>query len=386
MKVVVAFDSFKGSATAGEVVDAVGRAFADVLTGCEVVAIPIADGGEGMVAAIVRVSSDGVVWVDCETVDPLMRPVKAGYAMIDGGATAVIELAAASGLPLVEPQRRNPLATTTYGTGVLVKDALDRGCRRFIVGLGGSATNDGGMGLLAALGYRFVDADGNALPPVGGSLQRVAMIDGNAVDCRLAECHFTAACDVTNPLVGEMGAARVFAPQKGADGRMVECLDKGLAAYADVVKRYCGKEIAALPGAGAAGGVGGGIAALLGAELKPGSEIVLDMARFDEALAGADWVVTGEGRIDEQTGMGKAVGAVLGRAARAGVPVIGIAGAIDIDTVDDGQFAALFSIQQAPVSLDEAMRRETALRNAYFTARQAAKLIAASVALSGAKQ
>ena len=253
MKIVAAFDSFKGSAGAEEVGEAVARAFRAVLPGCEVVNVPVADGGEGTVEAVARMARGGVRRVECATFDPLMRPIKAGYVILDDGNTAAIELAAASGLPLVEPQLRNPLKTTTFGTGVLIKDAVDRGCRRFIIGLGGSATNDGGMGLLAALGYRFVDCNGCELAPIGESLPQVAAIDAGEIDPRLAQCRFTAACDVDNPLTGNMGAAYVFAPQKGADEQMVEYLDHGLAVYAHVIKQYCGKEITSSPGAGAAG-------------------------------------------------------------------------------------------------------------------------------------
>lgn len=375
MKIVAAFDSFKGSANAEEVGEAVACAFRAVLPGCEVVNVPVADGGEGTVEAVARMARGGVRRVECATFDPLMRPIKAGYVILDDGNTAAIELAAASGLPLVEPQLRNPLKTTTFGAGVLIKDAVDRGCRRFIIGLGGSATNDGGMGLLAALGYRFINCNGCELAPIGESLPQVAAIDAGEIDPCLAQCRFTAACDVDNPLTGAMGAARIFAPQKGADGQSVEYLDRGLATYADAIKRYCGKEITALQGAGAAGGVGGGVAALLDAELKPGSEIILDLAGFDDIITGADYVITGEGRIDAQSLMGKVVGAVSRRAARAGVPVIGIAGCVDCRGVDDSRFAALLSIQQSPVSLEYAMKKDVTLRNVRFTAAQVAKLL-----------
>lgn len=375
MKIVVAFDSFKGSAGAREVGDAVARAFKEVLAECEVVNVPVADGGEGSVEAVAHIYSGKVTRVECNTVDPLMRPIKANYIILGDGETAAIELATASGLPLVEPQLRNPLNTTTLGTGLIIKDALDRGCRRFVIWLGGSATNDGGMGLLTALGYRFLDVNNQELPPTGKSLPLLATIDGSRADKRLATCHFTAACDVRNPLTGPMGAAHIFAPQKGADARAVQYLDHGLARYAQVIHQFCGREISTLPGAGAAGGVGGGIAALLDAELKPGCEIILDLASFDNIITDADYIITGEGKIDAQSLMGKVVGTVLHRAASARVPVIGIAGAVDCNEVDDGQFAALLSIQQSPTTLEDAMQNSTTLRNVWFTARQAAKLI-----------
>lgn len=292
MKIVVAFDSFKGSASAADVGKVVCKALNDTLKTCETVLHPIADGGEGM---------------------------------------AVIELASASGLPLIEPNLRNPLKTSTYGSGIMIKNAMDYGCRQFIIGLGGSATNDGGMGLLAALGYKFMDDSGRTLEPTGINLPNVAAIDDSEVDRRLSECRFTAACDVNNPLVGPNGAAPIFGPQKGADERMVEYLDNGLAIYAQAIKRYCGMDISDMPGAGAAGGAGGGIASLLNAGLD--------------------------------------------HADRAHVPVIGIAGSIDVDNIDDSRFTALFSILQSPVQLEEAMDRTATLRNAYFTARQIAGLM-----------
>ncbi len=375
-KIVVAFDSFKGSVSAGEAGEAARRGLAGVLPGCEIVNLPIADGGEGTAEAIARVAKGVTDRIECDTLDPLMRPMAASYFVLADGVTAVVELAAASGLPLVEPALRNPLHTSTFGTGILIRDALDRGCRKFVIGLGGSATNDGGMGMLAALGFKFVDVGGHELRPVGESLSQVAAVVRDHADSRLAGCSFVAACDVTNPLTGRMGAARIFAPQKGADHGAVEYLDKGLETYAAAIEHCCGRDISALPGAGAAGGVGGGIAALLDAELKPGSEIILDMANFDAEIADADLIITGEGRVDSQTGMGKAVGAVLRRAHRVGVPVVGLAGSIDTGAVDcDGGFAALFSIQQSPMPLECALNKETTLRNMYFAARQVAKLI-----------
>ncbi len=375
MKIVLAFDSFKGSATAEEIGEAVNKAIMDVMPTSEVCVIPIADGGEGTVAAIAKVGKGDVKWVECSTFDPLMRPIRVSYAMLEDGKVAAIELAAASGLPLVEQNLRNPLETTTYGTGILIKNALDHGCENFIIGLGGSATNDGGMGLLSALGYKFIDSNKCEVRPIGKELPNVVEIDDTAVDERLARSHFTVACDVVNPLVGENGAAYVFAPQKGADIDMVQYLDDGLESFASVLNHYCGKDISLVPGAGAAGGVGGGMLALLNATLKSGSKIILEMAHFSSILSDADYVITGEGRIDSQSSMGKAVGAVIEYASRMHVPVIGLAGAVDMDNIDDGQFAAIVSIQQAPVAIDVAMGKHTTLRNVYFTARQVAKLI-----------
>ncbi len=383
MKIVVALDSFKGSASAVDIGNVVCKALNDTLKTCETVSHPIADGGEGMIEAIVSAikhkgTNRTYSQISCNTVDPLMRPIKANYIVINDNQTAVIELASASGLPLVETTMRNPLKTSTYGTGIMIKNAIEHGCRQFIIGLGGSATNDGGMGLLTALGYKFTDDLGQTLEPIGINLPKVVAIDDSEADNRLSECRFTAACDVNNPLIGPNGAAPIFAPQKGADDRMVKYLDNGLAIYAQAIERHCGMDISGIPGAGAAGGVGGGITSLLKAELKSGSEIILDITNFDSQIADADFIITGEGQIDAQSTMGKAINAILDHADKAHVPVIGMAGSIDVDNIDDSRFAALFSILQSPMQLEKAMDKSTTLRNAYFTARQIAKLINAT--------
>ena len=378
MKIVVAFDSFKGSATSMEVGNAVREAFIDVMPSCEVIVVPIADGGEGTVAAISNIVKDDVKWIECPTFDPLMRPIDANYCIIGENEIAAIELASASGLPLVEPNLRNPLKTTTYGTGILIRNALDHGCTNFVIGLGGSATNDGGIGMLTALGYKFLDGDKRIVEPIGASLSKIVEIDDSNVDSRLEKCLFTVACDVTNPMVGKNGAAYIFAPQKGADAGMVEILNSGLELYATVLNCHSGKNIAMQAGAGAAGGVGGGMLALLNAELKSGSEIILEMAHFSKTIYDANYVITGEGCIDEQSGMGKAVGAVLNHAFSVGVPVIGIAGTVITKMIDE-RFSAVFSIQQAPVSMSDAMDNITTVNNVYFTAKQVAKLIKTTI-------
>ena len=369
---VFASDSLKGTITsvrAGQLLEAAARRH---FPQCECRCMPMADGGDGTAEAV-ALACDGELKRACAH-DPLGRPIEAAYAMLPD-ARSVVEMAAASGLPLLSPGEKNPLLTSTYGTGELIRAALDAGARDVTLAIGGSATNDGGMGLLTALGYRFLDVNDQELPPTGKSLPLLATIDGSSADKRLATCHFTAACDVRNPLTGPMGAAHIFAPQKGADAHAVQYLDHGLAQYAHIIHQFCGCEISTLPGAGAAGGVGGGIAALLGACLKPGCEIILDLAGFDDIITDADYIITGEGKIDAQSLMGKVVGTVLHRAASARVPVIGIAGAVDCNEVDDGQFAALLSIQQSPTTLEDAMQNSTTLRNVWFTARQAAKLI-----------
>ncbi len=263
-KIILAADSFKGSLSSRQVAAAMERGIRAVFPDCAVHAVSVADGGEGTVEALVE-SLRGE-FVTATVHDPLMRPVEARYGVVDDGRTAVIEMAAASGLPLVEPKLRNPLNTTTYGTGELIADALSRGCRRFRIGIGGSATNDAGTGMLQALGYRFFDAEGNEVGQGGRILERIARIDDRARRPELAEAAFTIACDVTNPFSGPQGAAHVFAPQKGADEAMVAELDRGLRHFAGVIEQKTGENIDGYPGAGAAGGLGGAFKAILGAE------------------------------------------------------------------------------------------------------------------------
>lgn len=361
-KIVLAFDSFKGSLGSDEILPVVERVIRNMLPACEVLSYPIADGGEGTTAAIC--SKLGMRRVCCEVHDPLMRPVKAEYAMSEDEKTAVLELAAASGLPLVPIERRNPLYTTTLGTGEMIRDALDRGCNRVILGLGGSATNDAGMGLLSALGVRFLDRNENELEPCGNSLQYVWRIDDSRLYPALHDVCFTLACDVSNPFAGLQGAAFVYAPQKGADSEQVALLDKGLRHYADVLFSHFGVDIRNVAGAGAAGGVAGGLIPFLQVELKSGVDTILDILQFRQALQGVDLVLTGEGKIDEQTGMGKALSGILREAKLFGVPVIALGGSVEaIEFLNAMGFTAVFSIQTEPVSLEKAMQKEFALAN-----------------------
>ena len=372
-KVVLAFDSFKGSLSALEITSSLTQTIQNKWPACEVCSFPIADGGEGTVEAIER--NLPVTRYTCCVHDPLLAEMEASYIVTEDG-TAVIEMAAANGLPLVPLSLRNPMETTTLGTGELIADALDKGCRTFIIGLGGSATNDAGIGVMHALGVRFLDEAGNELLPVGKNLSKIKTINQQGMRRELADCHFVLACDVNNPFYGPQGAAYVFAPQKGADAEQVEWLDRGLRTYADCLNQQLGKDIAHVPGAGAAGGMGGGLLALLDAELKSGIDIILDLTHFDEALCGTDVVLTGEGKIDAQTGMGKALNGVLKRAQKAGVPVVGIGGSIeDVATLNRLGFTALFSIQSSPVSLEEAMVKEKALHNLNQTVVQLLRLL-----------
>ncbi|GGD46717.1 glycerate kinase [Paenibacillus nasutitermitis] len=287
---------------------------------------------------------------------PLGHPVDASYAMLADGM-AVIEMAAASGLPLLETSERDALAATTFGTGELIRHALDQGSRRIMITLGGSATTDGGMGMAQALGFRFLDDAGTELGFGGGELERLAAIDASAADARLAETEVTVCCDVTNPLYGEQGAAHVFAPQKGADAAAVERLDRGLRRFASVLHSSIGAQVDLLPGGGAAGGMGAGCAALLGAALRPGFSLIAGITGLEEIIAGADLVLTGEGRTDGQTAGGKAPAGVAGLARKHGVPAICISGGLGpgVDALYAQGVTALLSIVDGPMGLEDAL-------------------------------
>ncbi|MFC4769345.1 glycerate kinase [Effusibacillus consociatus] len=355
MKIVLAPDSYKGSLTAKEACDAMEKGIRRVLSEAEIVKIPMADGGEGTVQSLVD-ATGGQIFTQ-EVTNPLGVPVRAKYGILGDGKTAVIEMAEASGLYLVPSDRRNPLVTTTYGTGELIRAALDRGCRKFILGIGGSATNDGGIGMAQALGVKLLDAEGKPLPFGGGGLGRLHHIDVTGMDERLKECTFTVACDVDNPLTGPQGACHVFGPQKGATPEMVLELDRNLAHYADIIERDLGKSVKDLPGAGAAGGLGAGLVAFLGATLKRGVEIVIDATRLESNLQGADLVISGEGQCDFQTERGKTPFGVAKVAQRSGVPVILIAGSIGrgVEVLYQHGVQSVFSMVDRPMSLEEAM-------------------------------
>lgn len=373
-RITIAVDSFKGSLTSREVADAFEEGLRERIPECEVRKVSIADGGEGTVDALVETLNGELV--EARVADPLGRPIVAHYGVIDGGTTAVMEMSAASGLPLIAPEERNPLLTSTYGTGEMIAHALDRGCRKFLVGIGGSATNDGGTGMLRALGFRFLDSEGAELVGGGEILERIATIDSSAVRKELSECEFIVACDVTNPLYGPEGAAYVFAPQKGADAAMVERLDQGLRAYARAIVRFNGVQVDSIAGAGAAGGLGGGFKALLGARLEPGIDMVLNTMQFDRIIAGSDLVITGEGRIDRQTTMGKAPSGVLRAAQAQDIPVVAIGGAVlPCKELNESGFAAVLPIVAGPVALEVAMQREVATENVRRTAAQIAGLL-----------
>ena len=373
-KAVLAIDSFKGCLTSAEAEAAAAEGVHAALPECEVIRIPVADGGEGMLDVLIAATHGKSISVQAH--GPLMELREARYGISGDGQTAFIEMAAISGLPLVAPEKRNPMQTTTFGTGELIRDALQRGCRHFIIGLGGSATNDAGLGMLRALDFRFSDKTGNVSGYGGQMMGKVDSIDTSSVHPLLSGCTFTAACDVRNPFYGTNGAAYVFAPQKGADAAMIEALDAGMRHLAAVIFRTTGKDISSCPGAGAAGGMGGSLSAFLNAELKPGIQLLLEMQNFAEQIKDADLIITGEGKSDRQTIMGKVPYGILTEARKQHIPVVLIAGGIeDTDILTRAGFHRIFSITPSPVALEQAMQPEFARMNIRRTVEQICRII-----------
>ncbi|ELK8309989.1 glycerate kinase [Vibrio vulnificus] len=370
MKIIIAPDSYKESLTAMDVAIAIEKGFKQVLPDAHYVKLPMADGGEGTVQSMV--DATGGTIIEHTVTGPLGQRVDGFFGLLGEGKTAVIEMAAASGLHLVTPDQRNPLITTTFGTGELIKAALDHGVEHIIVGIGGSATNDGGIGMAQALGIKLLDAQGNALGYGGGELAKLATIDCSQLDPRLAQVRLEVACDVDNPLCGIKGASAVFGPQKGATPAMVTILDKNLAHYAAIIKQQLGVDVRDMAGAGAAGGMGAALLGLLNAELRPGIEIVMDAVRLDEIVADADLVITGEGRIDSQTIHGKTPIGVARTAKKHGLPVIGIAGCLSADcgVVHEHGLDAVFAVVNRSVDLPTALAE--AAENVELTARNVA--------------
>lgn len=323
MKFLFASDSFKGTLTSEAIVKLLDHGAKNIFPGCETVGIPIADGGEGTVDAVIAVNHGTYRRVMVH--GPFMEELESAYGEFQGD-TAVIEMAAASGLPLVPADRRDPRLTTTYGTGELIKDALDRGCRRIAVAIGGSATNDGGMGAMKALGIRFLDEKGQELGGIGQDLIRVSRIDLSGLHPAVMETQFTVMCDVNNPLTGEHGATYTFGAQKGGLLQTLDELEAGMVNYAQVVLKETGIDVDGIPGAGAAGGLGASLCVFLNASLKSGIDTVLDLIGFDELLEGVDVVITGEGRIDWQSAYGKVPCGVGMRCKKKGIPAIAIVG------------------------------------------------------------
>ena len=354
MKIVLAPDSFKESLSALQVAESIERGFKQVLPNAEYVKVPMADGGEGTVQSLVDATGGRII--KKTVTGPLGEAADAFFGILGNEKTAVIEMAAASGLHLVPATKRNPLLTTTRGTGELIAAALDYNVNHIIIGIGGSATNDGGAGMARALGTRFLNSDGQEIGEGGGALSDLAAIDLSRLDSRLADVKIEVACDVDNPLIGPKGASAIYGPQKGATPVIVNQLDENLAHYAAIIEKDLGVKIADVPGAGAAGGLGGGLLAFMQAKLSRGVDIVMEAAKLSDIIAGADLVITGEGKIDGQTIFGKTPIGVAKTAKKHGVPVIGIAGnvASDSDVVHEYGIDAIFSIVPGAVSLQEA--------------------------------
>ncbi len=359
MCILICPDKFKGSLTAFEVAESMSRGFSEGWPEAECLTCPLADGGEGTLEVLIRATGGDIEYL--EVTGPLGERLRAPLGMAGDGNTAVVEMAAASGMVLIPAEKRNPLHTTTAGTGELIKGALERGARRIIVGIGGSATNDGGTGMASVLGARFLDAEGRELPPGGGHLERLATIDLEGLDPRLRKTEILVASDVDNPLLGPEGASRVYAPQKGAGPAEVETLERGLARLVEVYTRLAGKEAEALaerPGAGAAGGLGFGLAAFLGAEIRPGIEVIMEAVGFEDLLASCRLVMTGEGKLDAQTARGKTVVGVARKARERGIPVLALGGEVapEAAVLHDMGVTALIPIAPGPLDREECMR------------------------------
>lgn len=374
MKFVIAPDSFKESLTALEVAIAIETGFKRVFPDADYVKLPMADGGEGTVQSLVDATQGKLI--ECEVTAPLGDKVKSFFGLSGDGKTAIIEMAAASGLHLVPPEKRNPLLTTSYGTGELIKLALDLGVESFILGIGGSATNDGGVGMLQALGMQCLDSQDKPIGFGGAELANIVKIDVQQLDPRLQQVHIEVACDVNNPLCGECGASAIFGPQKGATPEMVKQLDAALSHFAEIAERDCGKQIRDQAGAGAAGGMGGGLLLLPSVQLKAGIQIVLDRLHLIDYVKDADVVITGEGRIDAQSIMGKTPIGVARTAKQFNKPVIAIAGCLreDYDVVFDHGIDAVFPIIHQLGDLSDILKQGE--QNLISTAQNVARVLA----------
>lgn len=361
MRIVIAPQSLKGSLTAAEAGQAIAHGVQSVYPHAEITIVPIADGGEGTVQALV--DATGGRFVQREVTGPLGDPLMAFFGILGDGQTAAIEMAACAGLPLVPPERRNPLTTTTYGVGELIHAALEEHCTRLLIGIGGSATNDGGAGMAQALGAHLLTAEGNEIAHGGAALSTLAHIIPNTLDERLQACKVEVACDVTNPLCGPMGASAVYGPQKGATTEMVGTLDAALAHYAHIIEQDLHQAVKDIPGAGAAGGLGAGLLAFLHAELRPGAQIVLEAVHLEDYLRSADLVITAEGQIDEQTAYGKSVGAVASLAKRYQLPVLALAGSLGThyQSVYKLGIDAVIALPSRPLTLAYAMEHAAEL-------------------------
>ncbi len=354
MKIVIAPDSFKGSLSASQLCRIISQSIHKIDSNIELISIPLADGGEGTMENMVH--STGGKEIRCNVLDPLNRPIPAKFGVLGNEETAMIEMAQASGLPLLLDSERNPLITTSYGTGQLIKHALDMGYRRFIIGLGGSATNDAGIGMLRALGMKFFNQHHKPIHDGGGSLAELAYIDDSGFDYRIKESTFLVASDVENPLCGENGASAVFGPQKGADYQMVKTLDENLHHFADIILKQKGIDILSIAGGGAAGGMGAALVTFMNATIGSGIETVMKEVHFAEKILNADLIITGEGKLDHQTLSGKVIKGVCRQAGLKGIPVIALCGQLDLKpySIQELGLLAAFSIINKPCSLETA--------------------------------
>ena len=353
-KCIIISDSFKGTLSSREICDIAEAGVEKIFPGCQVVRVPVADGGEGTVECFHEAC--GGELVSCSVQGPYGEPIEAVYLQLSGGR-AVVEMASAAGLPQVG-DRKDPCRTSTYGVGQIIRHAVERGNREILLGLGGSCTNDGGCGCAAALGVRFLDGEGTPFIPTGDTLDRIASIDVSGAEALLAGVQLAAMCDIDNPMHGPRGAAHIFGPQKGADAATVELLDRQLRALDGAMRRCLGREVADIPGAGAAGGFGAGVLALLDGQLRPGIEVVLDLVGFEALLEGCDVVFTGEGRLDSQSIGGKAISGIGKRARRRGVPVVILAGGVlpeaeGICNDPESGISAVFSINRQAMAFEE---------------------------------
>ncbi|MEP7004124.1 MAG: glycerate kinase [Chloroflexota bacterium] len=371
-RVVIAPQSFKGSADAVAVAAAIARGFRRVLPDAQLDLVPLADGGEGTVPALVR-ATNGTIRTS-RVHDPLLREIDAEWGILGDGKTAVVEMAAASGLPLLRETERDPRITSTRGTGELILEAAASGAHRIVIGIGGSATNDGGAGMARALGYRFLDREGRDLPEGGAPLRRLHHLEGQT-DPRLIRPSIEVACDVTNPLLGPKGASAIYGPQKGATPEMIRELDAALATYADVIEAFVGRSVRDVPGAGAAGGLGAGLLAFLDARLRSGAELVLDATKFASRIAGADLVITGEGRVDAQSAYGKLTQAVTHAARDAGVRAAMVVGG----TAPGYEALLQQGLESIEVSRPDGMPLAAAMRHAESLIEEAAARLAAKL-------
>ena len=367
MNILVAPDSFKDSLSASEASRIISEAISALIPSASIRQIPISDGGEGLLEALLTPLQGNLVSVSVK--DPLHRTIEASYGLVDQGKTAIIEMATASGLELLSIEERNPLITSTYGTGELIKDALDKGCTKIIIGLGGSATNDGGMGMIKALGGLFLDQNQQEIEEGGGALNTLYSIDLSGLDKRLQHVEIICACDVSNPLTGTSGASYVYAKQKGASEDMLVVLDSNLSNYAAVIKASLNKDLEHIPGTGAAGGTAIGLLAFLDATLVPGIDLITELLQLEKHIKEAQLVVTGEGKIDVQTLHGKTIMGIASLAKKHGVPVLVFTGSIGqgIPEIYDQGVTAIFSIVNKPMSLETAIKNATQLLHASVT-------------------